>query len=136
MRTCFCLRDMVKIYSINMPENMPRFCLRSMVNIPPFSPVFPLAEPVAKAFCRLFLWNSKEKSVSHFYGTAIGKRPMNEASISGGGKKRMRFWVRPCQGMWLFYLYNILKIQVLSKFSLRDSMIEVFFGGFLWSFKK
>ena len=66
VRTWFCPRDMVKIYSINMPENMPRFCLRSMVNIRPFSPVFPLAEPVAKAFCRLFLWNSKEKSVSHF----------------------------------------------------------------------
>ena len=42
----------------------------------------------------------------------------------------------PCHGMWLFYLYSTLKIQVLSKFSLRDSIIEAFFGGFLWSFKK
>ncbi len=38
--------------------------------------------------------------------------------------------------MWLFYLYNMLKIQGLSKFSLRDSMIEALLGGFLWSFKK
>ena len=38
--------------------------------------------------------------------------------------------------MWLFYLYNMLKIQVFIQISLRDSMIEAFFGGFLWSFKK
>ena len=43
-------------------------------------------------------------------------------------KKRMRFWARPCHGMWLFYIYNMLKIQVLSKFLLRDSMIEALLG--------
>ena len=26
-------------------------------------------------------------------------------------KKRMRFWARPRHGMWLFYLYSMLKIQ-------------------------
>ena len=33
-------------------------------------------------------------------------------------------------------LQYVEKYRFLSKFSLRDSMIEAFFGGFLWSFKK
>ena len=36
----------------------------------PFSPVFPLAGATDKAFCRLSLWNFKEKSINHFYNTA------------------------------------------------------------------
>ncbi len=36
------------------------------VAMQPFSPVFPLADSIAKAFCWLFLWNFKEKNISHF----------------------------------------------------------------------
>ena len=42
------------------------FHLHSAVKIQPFSPVFLLAEYRAKAFCRLSLWNFKEKSINHF----------------------------------------------------------------------
>ena len=42
------------------------FHLYSAVKIQLFSPVFSLAESKAKAFCRLFLWNFKEKSINHF----------------------------------------------------------------------
>ena len=42
------------------------FHLHSVVKIQPFSPVFLLAEYRAKAFCRLSLWNFKEKSINHF----------------------------------------------------------------------
>ncbi|WP_337431370.1 hypothetical protein [Bilophila sp.] len=31
-----------------------------------FSPAFPLVEFMAEAFCRLSLWNFKEKSINHF----------------------------------------------------------------------
>ncbi|WP_337431416.1 hypothetical protein [Bilophila sp.] len=40
----------------------------------PFSPVFPLAESLAKAFWRLSLWNFKEKASAIFYGTALKKQ--------------------------------------------------------------
>ena len=40
--------------------------LHSAVKMQPFSPVFPLAESTANAFCRLILWNFKEKNISHF----------------------------------------------------------------------
>ena len=35
---------------------------RSAVKIQTFSPVFPLAGSITKAFFRLFLWNFKEKT--------------------------------------------------------------------------
>ena len=35
-----------------------------------FSPAFPLAEFLAKAFFRLFLWNFKGKASAIFYDTA------------------------------------------------------------------
>ena len=38
----------------------------SAVKIRPFSPVFLLAESTAKAFCRLILFDFKEKSINHF----------------------------------------------------------------------
>ena len=47
------------------------FHLHSAVKIQPFSPVFPLAGTTAKVFCRLSLWNFKEKSINHFYNTAF-----------------------------------------------------------------
>ena len=42
------------------------FHLRSAVKMQPFSPAFPLVESIAKAFCWLFLWDSKEKSINPF----------------------------------------------------------------------
>ncbi|WP_302554740.1 hypothetical protein [uncultured Bilophila sp.] len=45
---------------------MRLFHLHSTVKIQPFSPAFPSAESTAKAFCRLFLWIFKEKSINHF----------------------------------------------------------------------
>ena len=39
------------------------FHLHSTVKIRPF---YPLAESTAKAFCWLFLWSFKEKSINHF----------------------------------------------------------------------
>ncbi|WP_308771735.1 hypothetical protein [uncultured Bilophila sp.] len=35
-----------------------------------FFPIFPLAGFTAKAFCRLSLWNFKEKASTIFYNTA------------------------------------------------------------------
>ena len=42
------------------------FHLHNAVKIQPFSLIFLLAEYRAKAFCRLSLWNFKEKSINHF----------------------------------------------------------------------
>ncbi|WP_302554741.1 hypothetical protein, partial [uncultured Bilophila sp.] len=47
------------------------FYLHSAVKIQPFSPVFPLAGFTDKAFCRLSLWNFKEKVLTIFYNTAF-----------------------------------------------------------------
>ena len=47
-------------------DNNLYFHLHSTVNIQPFSPAFPLVEFMAEAFCRLSLWNFKEKSINHF----------------------------------------------------------------------
>jgi len=109
-----------------------------MVRIRPFSPVFPLAEPVAKAFCRLFLWNSKEKSVSHFLWHSHWKKADEwGAAYREAVKKRMRFWARPRHGMWLFYFYNMLKIQgIIQVFAEGLHDWGILGGGFLWSFKK
>ena len=41
------------------------FHLHSVVKIQPFYPFFPLAGTTAKVFCRLPLWNFKEKSINH-----------------------------------------------------------------------
>ncbi len=47
------------------------FHILSTVKIRPFSSIFPLAESTIKAFCRLFLWNLKEKSICHFLSRVI-----------------------------------------------------------------
>ena len=49
------------------------FHLYSAVENTAFFPVFPLAESIAKVFCRLFLWSFKEKSINHFYNTTFKK---------------------------------------------------------------
>ena len=45
--------------------------LYNTVKIQTFSQDFPLAESIAKAFCRLSLWNFKEKSINHFLGHSL-----------------------------------------------------------------
>ncbi|WP_308770655.1 hypothetical protein, partial [uncultured Bilophila sp.] len=52
-------------------HSMCLFVPHRIVKIQPFSPVFPLAESLVKAFCRLFLWNFKEKASTASYGTAL-----------------------------------------------------------------
>ncbi|WP_302554443.1 hypothetical protein, partial [uncultured Bilophila sp.] len=42
------------------------FHLHNMVKMQPFYPVSPLSESIAEAFCWLFLWGFKEKSIDHF----------------------------------------------------------------------
>ena len=42
------------------------FHLYSTVKIQPFSPVFPLADFMAEAFCWLFTWNIIEKGINLF----------------------------------------------------------------------
>ena len=57
--------------------------------------------------------------------------------ISGGGKKTYAVLGKALSGhVVVLPLQYAEKYRFLSKFSLRDSMIEAFFGGFLWSFKK
>ena len=53
------------------------FHLHSVVKIQPFSPVFLLAEYRAKAFCRLSLWNFKEKSINHFLEHSLLERGLS-----------------------------------------------------------
>ncbi|WP_302552562.1 hypothetical protein [uncultured Bilophila sp.] len=52
-------------------QGMRLFHLHSVVKIQPFSPAFPLAESMTKAFFRLFIWNFKKKASTVFYGTAF-----------------------------------------------------------------
>ena len=49
--------------------------LHNTMKMQPFSPTFPLAESIAKAFCRLLLWNFKEKSINHFLGYSLSGKP-------------------------------------------------------------
>ena len=74
--------------------------LYNIVKIQTFSQSFPLTEFIAKAFCRLFLWNFKEKSINRFlwhspsrkqastifYGTAfpIGRLPCRKGAKVAG----------------------------------------------------
>ena len=51
--------------SFGLCYSMWLFHLHSAVKIQPFSG-FPLGGLTAKAFCRLSLWNFKEKSIDHF----------------------------------------------------------------------
>ena len=60
------------------------FHLHSAVENTTFFPVFPLAESRAKVFCRLFLWNFKEKGINHFLGHSLLKKggfPQKEAAL-------------------------------------------------------
>ena len=51
------------------------FHFHSTVKIWPFSPVFPLVESTAKAFCRLILLDFKQKAPTVFYDTTLYKYP-------------------------------------------------------------
>ena len=50
---------------------MRLFHLRNAMKIQPLYPFSPLAESIAKAFCWLFLWSFKEKSINHFLGCVV-----------------------------------------------------------------
>jgi len=73
------------------------FHLYSTVKIQPFSPVFPLAESKAKAFCRLILWNFKEKASTIFYDTAFPKGEQDFLAVKRPcgqyGKRGYIFWM-------------------------------------------
>ena len=63
---------------IHLFDDLPRLChgmwlfhLHSTVKRRPFSPVFPLADFMAEAFCWLFPWNFKKESASHFLGRVV-----------------------------------------------------------------
>ena len=65
-------------------------CLHSVVKIQPFSPVFPLAGSTSKAFCRLFLWNFKEKHqpfsmAQPIFSARIRARPVSCSLRKGVG---------------------------------------------------
>ena len=62
-----CLRHLFfKALSSYMVVSSPH-----MVKIQPFSPVFPLAESIVKAFCWLTLWDFKGKSINRFLGYVV-----------------------------------------------------------------
>ena len=73
------------------------FHLHSEVKIQPFSPVFPLAESIAKAFCRLFLWSFKEKSINHFLGHSLFNSSLMDFMIGAF------YWLF----LWSFKKYGI-----------------------------
>ena len=41
-----------------------------------FYPVLPSAKSMTKAFCWLFLWNFREKSINHFLGHSLSSFPV------------------------------------------------------------
>ena len=51
---------------IGLCHSMRLFHRHRVMKIQPCSPVLSLAESTAKAFCRLFLWSFKGKSINHF----------------------------------------------------------------------
>ena len=83
---------------------MRLFHLHSGVKIQPFflsffllSPVFPLAESIAKAFGWLFLWNFKEKSISRFLWHSLREK----VKRSWAGKlRRCSLWDVDCHTLF------------------------------------
>ena len=66
------------------------FCLHNIVKIQPFYPVFPLVGATSKAFCRLFLWNFKEKHqpfsmAQPIFSARIRARPVSYSLRKGVG---------------------------------------------------
>ena len=86
--------------------------LHNTMKMQTFSPVFPLAKPMAKAFCWLFLWNFKKKSINHFLGhSQIKQQPFAvhglllkalSESAEEGGVSWAAFLAKPCGGAGVF----------------------------------
>ena len=117
----------------------------STVKIQPCYPVFPLAESITNVFCRLFLWNCKEKSINHFLwyslpfpaGTDSRRTASPPAEIFAGGAGEGAFYKRLHHGMWLFHPHSAVKIQPFYPvFPLAESIADVFCRLFLWSCKE
>ncbi|WP_337432274.1 hypothetical protein, partial [Bilophila sp.] len=72
------------------------FHLHRAVENTAFFPVFPLAGATAKAFCRLSLWNFKEKNInyflyhSHFIGYSLGISRKRQPFPNGTAFKNIR----------------------------------------------
>ena len=61
------------------------------------SPVFPLAESIAKAFGWLFLWNFKEKSISRFLWHSLREKVTRSWALENYGVAVCGAWaVIPC----------------------------------------
>ena len=71
--------------------------LHSAVKMQPFSPVFPLAESTANAFCRLILWNFKEKNISHFLWHSQRK---NSVPFRPAPPRQRAMPRPPCRKLW------------------------------------
>ena len=67
----FHLHSAVKSISKLRSAYRTEFYLHNTVKRQPFSPGFPLADFMAEAFFRLFLWNFKEKSINLFLGRVV-----------------------------------------------------------------
>ena len=71
--------------------------LHSAMKMQPFSPVFPLAESTANAFCRLILWNFKEKNISHFLWHSQRK---NSVPFRPAPPRQRAMPRPPCRKLW------------------------------------
>ena len=75
------------------------FHLHSTVKIQPFSPVFPLADFMAEAFCWLFPWNFKEKGINHFLWYSLSVCYWDKTTIYyDRGKFLLKTWMSPHHG--------------------------------------
>ena len=61
-------------FSTGLCYSMWLFHLHSALKIQPFYPVFPLAGSTDKAFCRLSLWNFREKNINYFLQHSLPQR--------------------------------------------------------------
>ena len=90
---------------------------------------FPIAESLVKAFCRLFLWGFKEKSINHFlwhslpflWGTAdsvpVHLRPaaFYRNRLRRNGVNRYPRWIeKSSKAMWYIIRGNVFRFSELS----------------------
>ena len=97
------------------------FCLHNIVKIQPFYPVFPLAGSTSKAFCRLFLWNFKEKH-----------QPFSMAQPIFSARIRARpvfCSLRKGVAIWLFWMDRVGRGRILMGKGRRNRFVSAI--GFL-----
>ena len=68
-----------------------------------FSSLVPFMDFMAEAFCWLFLWASRKKASTIFYG--IAKNKASTVSYRTAKDKSGR----PCQRVWLFHLHSMMR---------------------------